>query len=151
MQKTPMDRSLDTDIELCAQALSYHGVIIATPNSVSPVGASLSSRLRVSLSSACSSGQGHGAHTCVPSFTVLVLRRPPWVILATKGIPALRNLRESAFAGWFGPIGVGAVFYIQVALRELPDDGSRDHLRNLYTPIVLFLIFASVSVHGITV
>ncbi|PWN25455.1 hypothetical protein BDZ90DRAFT_233914 [Jaminaea rosea] len=82
---------------------------------------------------------------------VLLLRRPPWVIASTKVIPALTTFGESAFAGWFGPIGVGAVFYIEVALRSIPDDGSRERLRSLYTPVVLFTVFSSVLTHGVTI
>ncbi|SPO22124.1 related to Na+/H+-exchanging protein [Ustilago trichophora] len=92
-----------------------------------------------------------GWRVVVLGITVLLLRRPPWVIAATKAIPALRDFKESAFAGWFGPIGVGAVFYIQVALRQLPDDGTRDRLRAVYSPVVLFMVFASVLTHGITI
>ncbi|PWN22554.1 hypothetical protein BCV69DRAFT_281530 [Microstroma glucosiphilum] len=87
----------------------------------------------------------------VLGITVLLLRRPPWVIASMKIIPALSTWGEAAFAGFFGPIGVGAVFYIEVALRKIPDDGSRDLLRNLYTPVVLFCVFSSVLVHGVTV
>lgn len=83
--------------------------------------------------------------------TVLLLRRPPWVIAATKLIPALSDFKESSFAGWFGPIGVGAVFYIQVALKQLPADGTRDRLRVVYSPLVLFMVFSSVLMHGITI
>ncbi|CDW98363.1 hypothetical protein [Sporisorium scitamineum] len=92
-----------------------------------------------------------GWRVVVLGITVLLLRRPPWVIAATKAIPALRDLKESSFAGWFGPIGVGAVFYIQVALKQLPDDGTRDRLRAVYTPVVLFMVFSSVLTHGITI
>lgn len=87
----------------------------------------------------------------VLGITVLLLRRPPWVIASMKIIPALSTWGEAAFAGFFGPIGVGAVFYIEVALRKIPDDGSRDVLRELYTPVVLFCVFSSVLVHGVTV
>lgn len=83
--------------------------------------------------------------------TILVLRRLPWVVALTRAIPAITNLSESLFAGWFGPIGVGAVFYIQVALREIPDDGTRDRLRAVYTPVVLFCVFSSVLMHGVTI
>lgn len=92
-----------------------------------------------------------GWRVVVLGITVLLLRRPPWVIAATKAIPALRDFKESAFAGWFGPIGVGAVFYIQVALKQLPDDGTRDRLRAVYSPLVLFMVFSSVLTHGITI
>ncbi|KAJ9477975.1 putative Na(+)/H(+) antiporter (putative) [Pseudozyma hubeiensis] len=92
-----------------------------------------------------------GWRVVVLGITVLLLRRPPWVIAATKLIPALRDFKESSFAGWFGPIGVGAVFYIQVALKQLPDDGTRDRLRAVYSPVVLFIVFSSVLTHGITI
>ncbi|SPO23450.1 related to Na+/H+-exchanging protein [Ustilago trichophora] len=92
-----------------------------------------------------------GWRVVVLGIAVLLLRRPPWVIAATRAIPALRDFKESAFAGWFGPIGVGAVFYIQVALRQLPDDGTRDRLRAVYSPVVLFMVFSSVLTHGITI
>lgn len=92
-----------------------------------------------------------GWRVVVLAILVLLLRRPPWVIAATKAIPALSSLKEAIFAGWFGPIGVGAVFYIQVALRELPEDGSRDRVRAIYAPLVLFMVFSSVLTHGITI
>lgn len=69
----------------------------------------------------------------------------------SKFIPAITNFKEALFAGHFGPIGVGAVFYIEVALREIPNDGSRDRLRALYTPVVLFIVFSSVLAHGVTI
>lgn len=81
---------------------------------------------------------------------VLLVRRLPWVVALSKLIPAITSLKEAFFAGHFGPIGVGAVFYIEVALREIPTDGSRDRLRALYTPVVLFIVFSSVLVHGVT-
>ncbi|KAJ1028466.1 hypothetical protein NDA16_001632 [Ustilago loliicola] len=92
-----------------------------------------------------------GWRMVVLGITVLLLRRPPWVIAATKAIPALRDFKESTFAGWFGPIGVGAVFYIQVALKQLPDDGTRERLRAVYAPVVLFMVFSSVLTHGVTI
>lgn len=95
--------------------------------------------------------QLNGWRVVVLAILVLLLRRPPWVIAATKAIPALRDFKESAFAGWFGPIGVGAVFYIQVALRQLPDDSTRDRVRAIYAPLVLFMVFSSVLTHGITI
>ncbi|EPQ26792.1 uncharacterized protein PFL1_05770 [Pseudozyma flocculosa PF-1] len=92
-----------------------------------------------------------GWRMVVLGLTILILRRPPGVIATTKLIPALRDYKESAFAGFFGPIGISAIFYIQVALRELPDDGTRDRLRRLYTPVVFFCVFSSVLVHGVTI
>lgn len=87
----------------------------------------------------------------VLGITVLVLRRLPGVFALQKAIPAVTSVTDAAFAGWFGPVGVGALFYIQVALREIPDDGTRTHLREVYNPVVLFIIFSSVLAHGVTV
>lgn len=82
---------------------------------------------------------------------ILLLRRPPWVVgfTAARAIPALHNWKESTFAGWFGPIGVGAVFYVEVALESIPDERTR--LREIYAPVVFFIVFASVLGHGVTV
>ncbi|KAE8221759.1 hypothetical protein CF319_g4934 [Tilletia indica] len=87
----------------------------------------------------------------VLAILVLLLRRPPWVMATYKFIPALSTWKEAAFTGWFGPIGIGAIFYGQVALRELPNDELRRRLREIYNPIILFLVFASVLCHGITI
>lgn len=53
--------------------------------------------------------------------------------------------------GWFGPIGVGAVYYIEVALQAVPDDHTREHLRRTIAPVVLFCVFSSVVTHGVTI
>jgi NhaP-type Na+/H+ or K+/H+ antiporter len=47
---------------------------------------------------------------------VLLLRRPPVVLLLQK-LLGLRP-RDAVFAGWFGPIGVSAVFYLVLAEHE---------------------------------
>ncbi|KAK8866002.1 hypothetical protein IAR55_001153 [Kwoniella newhampshirensis] len=82
---------------------------------------------------------------------VMLIRRLPWIVLLSRWIPSLCTMYESLFAGFFGPIGVGAVFYVQVALDVLPDDGSRQHLRDTILPVVYFLVLTSVVVHGITI
>jgi NhaP-type Na+/H+ or K+/H+ antiporter len=43
-------------------------------------------------------------------------------------IPALSGWGEAFFAGYFGPIGVGAVFYTQVSIEKIPHSGSRERL-----------------------
>jgi len=80
---------------------------------------------------------------------VMLVRRVPWVIAMAKLIPALPTFFEAAFAGFFGPIGVGAVFYVQVAFEYLPED--RERLINVIEPVVYFLVLTSVIVHGITI
>ena len=83
--------------------------------------------------------------------TVILLRRPPWVIALQKFIPALKSWQQGFFAGWFGPIGVGAVYYIEVAIRSVPHDHTREHLRRITKPVVLFCVFSSVLTHGVTI
>lgn len=92
-----------------------------------------------------------GWRVVVLGILVILFRRLPWILLSYKIIPVLRTWQEAVFTGWFGPIGVGAVYYIEVAIRKVPDDGTRDHLRRVVNPVVLFCVFSSVLTHGITV
>ncbi|WWC58656.1 uncharacterized protein I303_101200 [Kwoniella dejecticola CBS 10117] len=82
---------------------------------------------------------------------IMLCRRLPWVWALSRWIPALRTTRESVFAGFFGPIGVGAIFYVQVALEVIPEDGTREQLRQVILPVVYFLVLTSVLVHGVTI
>jgi NhaP-type Na+/H+ or K+/H+ antiporter len=52
------------------------------------------------------------------AIAVLLLRRLPAVLLLYRQIPPLRNLPEALFAGWFGPVGVAAIFYAGLCLRR---------------------------------
>ena len=47
---------------------------------------------------------------------VLLLRRPPVVLLLRRPL-GLRRV-DATFAGWFGPIGISAVFYLVLAEHE---------------------------------
>ncbi|KAJ1733432.1 hypothetical protein LPJ61_001556 [Coemansia biformis] len=88
----------------------------------------------------------------VAAILVLLLRRLPVVLLLTRFTPAFRNFRQSLFAGWFGPIGVGAIFFAEIVLEEIEKDPDSFHLRSreIIEPIIMFLIFSSVLVHGTT-
>ncbi|BEI91478.1 uncharacterized protein CcaverHIS019_0402980 [Cutaneotrichosporon cavernicola] len=69
---------------------------------------------------------------------VMLVRRLPWVWML------------ALFAGYFGPIGVGALFYAQVALHWVPHD-ARPRLYAMVLPVVYFIIMTSIIVHGITI
>ncbi len=74
---------------------------------------------------------------------ILVLRRLPWMLaLSTLLRPQIRGVREVAFAGWFGPIGVSALFYATL----LADDGVS---RSVW-PVVAAVVTASVLAFGVT-
>ena len=49
---------------------------------------------------------------------VLLLRRPPVVLALAPGLGALRSRPDRLFVAWFGPVGVAAVFYAALALRQ---------------------------------
>ncbi|KAJ2713027.1 hypothetical protein H4R19_002453, partial [Coemansia spiralis] len=88
----------------------------------------------------------------VAAIMVLFLRRLPIVLLLTRITPAFRNFRQSLFAGWFGPIGVGALFFAEIVLEEIEAAPDNFHIRSreIIEPIIAFLIFSSVLVHGTT-
>lgn len=72
---------------------------------------------------------------------VLLLRRLPW-LLALKRPLELRR-RDAVFLGWFGPIGVSAVFYLSHAEEKGATDPRLWALGSL-------VVVASTVVHGIT-
>ena len=78
-----------------------------------------------------------------PAFAlaVLALRRPPLVV----GLGRLLGLRlrDAVFVGWFGPIGVSAVFYLAFSLEE----GARDP--RLFAAGTL-VVAASTLAHGLS-
>ena len=72
---------------------------------------------------------------------VLLLRRLPWV-LALHG-PLQLSRTDAVFAGWFGPVGVAALFYLTEAHEQVVLD-------ELAWATGLMVIAASTLVHGVT-
>ncbi|OAQ30609.1 Sodium/hydrogen exchanger [Linnemannia elongata AG-77] len=96
----------------------------------------------------------------VLAILILMLRRLPFVMALKRFIPALASYREAAFAGWFGPIGVGAVFFSKVtaSMTNPSNLGDNPHnierllrVRSVVYPVVMFLVLSSVLIHGVTV
>ncbi|KAG9073223.1 hypothetical protein KI688_001014 [Linnemannia hyalina] len=96
----------------------------------------------------------------VLAIVILLLRRLPFLVALKPLIPALTTYRDAAFAGWFGPIGVGAVFFSKLTAMMTSPEHLGDHVHNLESlmrireiifPIVMFLVFSSVMIHGVTV
>jgi NhaP-type Na+/H+ or K+/H+ antiporter len=73
--------------------------------------------------------------------TILLLRRLPVVWLLRR--PLRLGRPDAAFLGWFGPIGVSALFYLALEAERLEID-----------PVVLvagsLVVVASTVVHGTT-
>ncbi|KAG9299323.1 hypothetical protein G9A89_013971 [Geosiphon pyriformis] len=101
-------------------------------------------------------------HLIPMSFLILIFRRLPAVVGLMKFIPAIRTFKEAVFAGYFGPIGVGAIFLAMTVQNEIEktfweypknsvDEEGLARTRELVFPIVAFIVLSSVIVHGITI
>jgi len=53
---------------------------------------------------------------------ILIFRRLPIVLAMHKYIHQIEQLSQAAFVGFFGPIGVGAIFYLSVSRRFLLEE-----------------------------
>ncbi|GBC06035.1 hypothetical protein RclHR1_06580007 [Rhizophagus clarus] len=83
---------------------------------------------------------------------ILLFRRLPIVMALLKVIPVLKTRREGIFTGWFGPIGVAAIFYAQVARENFSEaDTAHTHVRDLVVPVSFFLVISSITIHGLSV
>lgn len=74
--------------------------------------------------------------------SVLLLRRLPVILLLRPFIPDWRSLPIAGLAGWFGPIGISALYYGLFIHRETGT--------GMAWVAVSLLVAASLIVHGIT-
>ncbi|KAK0704969.1 Sodium/hydrogen exchanger family-domain-containing protein [Lasiosphaeris hirsuta] len=89
---------------------------------------------------------------------VLLVRRLPWVFTVHKYIPQIEEFRQAVFVGFFGPVGVSAIFYLYIALefvKTLDVDGEpREDVKNLgetINVVVWFIAACSIVVHGLSI
>ncbi|WVQ85812.1 hypothetical protein IAT38_007980 [Cryptococcus sp. DSM 104549] len=93
----------------------------------------------------------------VLAICILLIRRLPAIVATYKFIPDIKTFREALFTGWFGPMGVGAIFISTLARVSLPegeaDENTEvvDRLRDVITPITAFLVLSSVVTHGMSI
>ncbi|KAL8747543.1 MAG: hypothetical protein Q9190_000582 [Brigantiaea leucoxantha] len=89
---------------------------------------------------------------------ILLLRRIPVIYAMHWHIPQVRRIKECLFAGFFGPIGVSAIFYLYISLDflrqvtvdgEIREDAAR--LSEVFTIVVWFMAICSIIVHGLSV
>ncbi|KAF8576407.1 hypothetical protein K439DRAFT_1640513 [Ramaria rubella] len=76
---------------------------------------------------------------------ILIFRRLPAVLALYKMTPLIKTRKEAIFTGYFGPIGIGALYYALMATDKLPDDFAK---RNNIIAATTFIIFSSILVHG---
>ncbi|KAI9376679.1 Sodium/hydrogen exchanger family-domain-containing protein [Aspergillus egyptiacus] len=89
---------------------------------------------------------------------ILLVRRMPIIFTLHKYIDQIENLFQTTFVGFFGPIGVGAVFYLSVSreyLRKITVDGEvradAQQVSDAIEVIVWFLVICSIVVHGLSI
>lgn len=89
---------------------------------------------------------------------ILLLRRLPIVFAMHKSIHQIKEKRQAIFVGFFGPIGVSAIFYLYIAIEFLDTitiDGVQredaESLAETMTVVVWFLAICSIVVHGLSI
>lgn len=89
---------------------------------------------------------------------ILLFRRIPMVLLFRHHLKEIGDWQQALFVGFFGPIGVSAVFYLYVSLDfldqivvdgEVREDAAK--LREVIRIVVWFLAITSIVVHGLSV
>lgn len=89
---------------------------------------------------------------------ILLFRRLPMVFAMHKKMPEIEQVQQAAFVGFFGPIGVSAIFYLYISLeflREITVDGEvredAARLAEVMNVVIWFLAICSIVVHGLSV
>jgi NhaP-type Na+/H+ or K+/H+ antiporter len=91
-----------------------------------------------------------GWRMIVMTIAILAFGRIPPVMALYKLIPQIRTFKEASFVAYFGPVGVGAIFYVQIAIKYFEGDQHYEVLFNHLKPIVYSMAFGSICVYGIT-
>lgn len=73
---------------------------------------------------------------------ILLLRRLPAFLMLNRFIPHTQGYKDALFMGWFGPIGVAAIFYANLAAHKT------GLLQVWY--VTSLVVMGSVIVHGVT-
>lgn len=89
---------------------------------------------------------------------VLLLRRLPIVYALRKWIPQIEQKRQAFYVGFFGPIGVSAIFYLYISLeflRKIRVDGEirqdAKYLMEVMNTVIWFLTICSIVTHGLSI
>lgn len=90
---------------------------------------------------------------------ILLLRRIPIVLAMHKWIHQIEHWQHALFVGFFGPIGVSAIFYLYISIEFLEtylvvDGEMREdarHLEEVMRVVIWFLAICSIVVHGLSI
>lgn len=83
---------------------------------------------------------------------ILLFRRLPWILAVHKFLPQIDDLRQAIFVGFFGPVGVSAIFYLYITLEfvetlQTADGELRADVANLgeaTTVVIWFIAICSI-------
>lgn len=73
---------------------------------------------------------------------IILVRRPLILLISYKSVPSIENRKEAAFLGWFGPVGVGALYYCLMYDRKVD---------TLTVDYGMCAILLSTIIHGLSV
>lgn len=73
---------------------------------------------------------------------VLLLRRLPALAALTPALRNSYNTHDLSFLGWFGPIGIAAIYYATLAHKHLGDP--------IFWEVTSAVVFGSIVLHGVT-
>lgn len=89
---------------------------------------------------------------------VLLFRRIPMIFLMRSQIHQISDLKQTLFVGYFGPIGVSAIFYLYTTreyLRQITVNGTERgdaaRLAELTNVVVWFMVICSIVGHGLSI
>lgn len=89
-------------------------------------------------------------------FLVIIFRRIPAIMAFYRLMPkVVKDWKEALFMGYFGPIGAGAVFYVEHTRHLFPELGEGDEeetaLVRAMVPVVYWLVLFSIVWHGLSI
>jgi NhaP-type Na+/H+ or K+/H+ antiporter len=73
---------------------------------------------------------------------ILLLRRPPVILLLRPFVPTLRSRGDALFVGWFGPIAVAAAYYAMLMEKRIEEP--------VIWNVVSLVVCGSIIAHGIS-
>ena len=90
---------------------------------------------------------------------VLLLRRIPVVFAMHTWVHQIEHWKHALFVGYFGPIGVSAIFYLYISIEylrmEFMEDGEMQadakHVEDVMRVVIWYLAIQSVVAHGMSI
>lgn len=85
---------------------------------------------------------GHGWPLFAVAAVTPILRRAPVIAALSPALRGSLNRQDGTFLGWFGPIGIAAIYYAAFVAKEVHEP--------VIWPAVSAMVFSSILIHGVT-